>query len=133
MATVGAIAFAALVLVLQDQAPFRVVGVFAKHLSADQNFDALVLLLGIVSMLSIFSSLCLLLVSEGLATPTSFLGIFGFISALGSWTALLGAITDVVWAATPVGGEIIALSSIGLLALLFLGLWLAHRQLKLSG
>ncbi|MDG7005565.1 MAG: hypothetical protein JRM86_01365, partial [Nitrososphaerota archaeon] len=85
--TLGAIAFAGLVLVLQDPKPFRLNG--PKWLTPHQNFVVLVIILSIAIMLALFSCIATTFSAAGATKMLGPVGTFGYVGGLLSVVALL--------------------------------------------
>jgi hypothetical protein len=126
--TLGAISFAALVLVLQNPAPFRAKGVFSSWMSPDQNLDAMVTMLALVSLLAIVSCVCSIFAGSGAVEPFSPVGWMGFITGFLSFCGLMVSVFDMVDVVTPVGSAIVVLAGFSLLFLFIFLLWRSMRK-----
>jgi len=121
--TIGAIAFAALVLVLQDRAPFEqaATGLFGP-ISADEEFRLLLGGLGIVSILSAFSVISTSFVGAGMTHFDSLLGWAGYGEGIGSIFGFSIAVQWIVSDLSGRGGTILIILIFALSVLTVVGL-----------
>ncbi|HZW58544.1 MAG TPA: hypothetical protein VFF30_19820 [Nitrososphaerales archaeon] len=102
--TLGAITFAALVLILQDPKPFTVKNNI--FLTPDQSFDVLILVLSCVSLLSLISCLATSFAASGIVDYDSSLAMFGFYSGFVSIFAFGTSILYILGDISTVDGNI---------------------------
>lgn len=124
--TIGSIAFAGLVLILQDQSTFKVP--WGTLISGDWNFDGLVLLLATVSALSSFSVLASSFVGAGILSFDSKLGMFGYITGLVAVITFLLGVEVIVGDITTVGDNIFTGILVALGAGFLVSLWISWRD-----
>ncbi len=104
--TNGAIAFAAMVLILEDPRPFTTKN--DVFLTPAQSFDALVLLLALLIILSVVSSFCEMFAATGMVGVGGPVATFGLVSGALSLFGLLLAVVVIVIDFTWIGSTILA-------------------------
>jgi hypothetical protein len=124
--TLGGIAFAGLVLILQDQGPFTVR--FGHILTAAQSFDALVVLLACVSILAMTSVLASSFVGADLVPFTSAIGWYGYGSGLTSIVGFVLAIDVIVNDVSPVGDTILTVLIVVIGVIMAVAFYLSLRE-----
>jgi hypothetical protein len=102
--TLGAIAFAGLVLVMQDPSPFEHNGF--PFLTPHQNFDVVVLALSVTILLALLSCIPTSMAAAGIVKMLGPVGKFGYATGLLSIVFLVLSILIMIGDVTPAGAYI---------------------------
>lgn len=92
--TIGSIAFAGLVLVLQNPRPF--VYKSSIFLTPHQSFDLLILTLAMTSILALFSVMATSFAGSGIVRGTGSVGTFGFVTGMFSIMGMIFGIIQLI-------------------------------------